>query len=72
MNASGSTPLHLAVQGTGRGGSGAPAALDEQAEIIRLLLASGAAPGDQDRGGKTVDECVTQERIRRLLHAPGI
>ena len=30
-NGSGSTPLHLAVQNTGRGGAGSPASRDEQA-----------------------------------------
>jgi hypothetical protein len=36
-NKSGSTPMDLAKQTTGRGGSGSPAAKKEQAEIIRLL-----------------------------------
>jgi ankyrin repeat protein len=36
-NKSGSTPMLLAIQNTGRGGSGSPAAKLEQEEIIRLL-----------------------------------
>lgn len=36
-NGSGSTPLQLALQNTGRGGSGTPEAKAQQAEIIRLL-----------------------------------
>ena len=36
-NRSGSTPLKLAQQTTGRGGSGSPEAKAEQAEILRLL-----------------------------------
>ena len=39
-NGNGSSPLHLATHATGRGGSGAPAAKREQAEIIRLLTDS--------------------------------
>jgi hypothetical protein len=39
-NGNGSSPLHLATRATGRGGSGAPAAKREQAEIIRLLTDS--------------------------------
>lgn len=36
-NKAGSTPLDLAMQNTGRGGSGSPEARKQQAEIIRLL-----------------------------------
>jgi hypothetical protein len=36
-NKNGSTPLDLATQTTGRGGSGSPEARREQAEIVRLL-----------------------------------
>lgn len=41
-NKRGSTPLHLAVRATGRGGSGTPHAREQQAGIIRLLLERGA------------------------------
>ena len=40
-NKRGSTPLHLAVQNTGRGDSGATAAKDEQRQIIGFLLQNG-------------------------------
>lgn len=66
-NKSGSTPLHLAVQDTGRGGSGSAAARQEQAHIIRLLLAHGARPSDQDSAGTTVNDRVTADWIRALL-----
>jgi ankyrin repeat protein len=66
-NKSGSTPLHLAVQDTGRGGSGSAAAREEQAEIIRLLLAHGARPSDKDCTGKSVKECVKTDWIHLLL-----
>ena len=36
-NASGSTPMRLATRQTGRGGSGAPEAKAQQAEIVHLL-----------------------------------
>ena len=36
-NKAGSTPLHLAVQTTGRGGSGSPQAREQQASIIREI-----------------------------------
>ena len=49
MNKSGSTPLHLAVQNTGKGNSGSDAAKDEQLRIIALLLEHGASPGDVER-----------------------
>jgi hypothetical protein len=38
-NGNGSTPLDLASQTTGRGGSGSEAAKAQQAEILRLLHA---------------------------------
>src|SRR2546428_1963279 len=41
-NKAGSTPLHLAVQNTGRGGSGSPQARGQQAGIISMLLERGA------------------------------
>ena len=68
-NKRGSTPLHLAVQNTGRGGSGSSHAHEQQAGIIKLLLARGARPTDQDRQGKTVYQAAASERIRTLLDA---
>jgi hypothetical protein len=36
-NGNGSTPLKLATQTTGRGGSGSPAAKAQQEQIVQLL-----------------------------------
>ena len=66
-NTSGSTPLHLAIQNTGRGGSGSAASRAEQKDIIRLLLGAGARASDKDATGKTVADCVTTEWILALL-----
>jgi hypothetical protein len=66
-NKTGSTPLHLAVHTTGRGGSGSPHAREQQAGIIRLLLERGAKVTDQDRQGKEVRQVLTSEWIKTLL-----
>jgi ankyrin repeat protein len=66
-NKAGSTPLHLAVQNTGRGGSGSPQAREQQAGIIRLLLERGAKVTDKDTKGKSVHQAATSEWIRALL-----
>lgn len=61
----GSTPLHLAVQSTGAGGTAGAAA--EQTEIINLLLQHGADPNEKDARGKTVIEWTTNQRVLALL-----
>jgi hypothetical protein len=66
-NGNGSTPLHLAVQNTGRSGSGSEEARQQQAGIIRFLIACGAKPTDRDGRGKRVDQAAASEWIRRLL-----
>ena len=66
-NKRGSTPLHLAVQNSGRGGTGTAAAREEQQEIIRLLLSHGARPSDKNAAGRSVQACVTADWIRALL-----
>ena len=66
-NKRGSTPLHLAVQNTGRGESGSTAAKDQQREIINLLLQYGAQPTDTDANGKTVEAAAASAWIRELL-----
>ena len=66
-NKAGSTPLHLAVQNTGRGGSGSEHARQQQAAIIGLLLEHGANPTDKDGQGKSVLEAATREWVRGLL-----
>jgi ankyrin repeat protein len=67
MNKSGSTPLHLAVQNTGRSNSGSEAAKDEQGQVIALLLEHGASPTDIDANGKTVAAAACSDWIRHLL-----
>lgn len=64
----GSTPLHLAVQNTGRGGSGGPEAVEQQRQIILLLLQNGAPIKLNDGSGKTVEQAATVGWIRKLLH----
>jgi ankyrin repeat protein len=66
-NKSGSTPLHLAVQNTGKSGSGSDEAHQQQAAIIKLLLARGARPTDKNSQGKTVKQAATSDWIRELL-----
>ena len=66
-NKSGSTPLHLAVQSTGRTDAGSYAAKDEQGRIIALLLARGASPTDADAKGKSVAAAAKSAWIRDLL-----
>ena len=66
-NKSGSTPLHLAIQNTGRGGTGSAASREEQQEIIRLLLGYGACPSDKNSAGRSVKDCVKADWIRELL-----
>jgi len=67
MNKSGSTPLHLAVQNTGKGNSGSAAAKEEQHRIIVLLLEHGASGTDLDAKGKTVTAAASSVWIRQLL-----
>jgi ankyrin repeat protein len=66
-NASGSTPLHLAVQDTGRGGSGSARARHEQEKIIAMLLDAGARVMDKDGNGRSVRDAASNDRIRALL-----
>lgn len=64
---SGSTPLHLAVQNTGRGGSGAESAKAAQRQIIQTFLSHGLSPGIKDGKGKSVLDCARSSWIRDLL-----
>jgi len=66
-NKPGSTSFHLAVQNTGRGGSGADAAHAAQREIIREFLSRGVSVKLKDGQSKTVLECARSEWIRQLL-----
>ena len=66
-NRSGSSPLHLAVQTTGKSNSGSDAATTEQGRIITLLLQHGAKPTDVDGNGKSVVASASSDWIRHLL-----
>ena len=69
-NKPGSTPFHLAVQNTGRGGSGEPAAINAQREIIQAFLARGVSPKLKNGQGKSVLEGARSPWIREMLGAP--
>ena len=64
----GSTPLHLAVQSTGAGGTAG--AIREQLETIELLFQHGADPNDRDNRGRTAIDWATNETLRSVLRAP--
>jgi ankyrin repeat protein len=66
-NKSGSTPFHLAVQDTGRCGTGAEAARAAQRQIIREFLSYGLNPALKDSKGKSVFDCARSSWIRNIL-----
>ena len=66
-NKPGSTAFHLAVQNTGRGGSGSEAARIAQREIIEAFLKSGVSPALTDAKGKSVLEWAKSGWIRGML-----
>ena len=66
-NKPGSTPFHLAVQNTGRGGSGEEAAKIAQREIIQEFLSVGLSPNLKCGRGKTVRDCARSAWIVELL-----
>jgi hypothetical protein len=68
-NKPGSTPFHLAVQNTGRAGSGATVARDAQRQIIEELLDFGLSPSLKCGKGKTVRESARSAWILELLEA---
>jgi len=68
-NKPGSTPFHLAVQNTGRGGSGSEMAHDAQREIIHEFLSRGLTPSLKDGKGKSVSDSARSSWIRELLNA---
>lgn len=65
-NNSGSTPFHLAVQNTGRGGSGSVKAKVAQQRIIHSFLEFGITPDLKDGAGKTVFERAKEASIKLL------
>lgn len=62
----GSSPLHLAAQSTGAGGTAG--AMDEQLEIIRLLLLHGADPAVTDAAARTPRDWARNPRIVAALN----
>ena len=66
-NNSGSTAFHLAVQNTGRGGTGTAAAVNAQRQIIKEFLSFGLSPGLKSGKGKSVRDCAQSAWIRELL-----
>ncbi len=66
-NKPGSTAFHLAVQNTGRGGSGSDAARTAQREIIEAFLERGVSPALTDAKGKSVLEWAKSGWIREML-----
>ncbi|HZO83772.1 MAG TPA: hypothetical protein VFC26_01075, partial [Verrucomicrobiae bacterium] len=65
----GSTAFHLAVQNTGRGGSGSDDAKAAQRRIIEELLSCGADTSIKDGKGKSVVDCARSGWIRDMLHS---
>ncbi len=61
----GSTPIHLAVQSTGAGGTAG--AVSEQLEIIAMLLQHGADPAAKDANGRSALDWATNERVSAAL-----
>ena len=66
-NHSGATPFHLAARNTGRGGTGADAAIAEQRRIIEVMLAHGVSPAMKDARGKSVLDWASSKWVRDLL-----
>ena len=66
----GSSPLHLAAQPTGAGGTAGM--LSDQLEIIDLLLRHGADPAAEDAAGRTPRDWATNQRVVKALESrPG-
>ena len=68
-NKPGSTPFHLAVQNTGRGGSGTAAAVLGQRDIIQAFLSAGVSPTLKCSRGKTVFDSARSAWIKNMLAA---
>jgi ankyrin repeat protein len=66
-NKPGSTPFHLAVQNTGRGGSGSDEAREAQREIIEEFVRLGISTSLTDCNGKSVWDWARSDWIRDLL-----
>ena len=70
-NKSGSMAFHLAVQNTGRGGSGEDQAKLAQKEIIEEFMNLGISPMLKDGKGKTVIDCARSPWILEILTGSG-
>ncbi len=70
-NGNGSTPLHLAVQDTGRSGAGSESSRAQQREIILMLLRHGARANDKDKSGNSVSQSARSDWILDLLGESG-
>ncbi len=66
-NKPGSTPFHLAVQNTGRGGSGEEIAKDGQRQIIEGFLSFGVSTRLRDGKCQSVMDCARSDWVRDLL-----
>ena len=66
-NLPGSTPFHLAVQNTGRGGSGDEKAKEAQRQIIETFLSCGVSVQLKDCKGKSVLDWAKSDWIREIL-----
>jgi ankyrin repeat protein len=66
-NKPGSTAFHLAVQNTGRGGSGTDKARAAQREIIEEFLRLGVSPAIKDCNGKSVLDWIKSSWIREMF-----
>lgn len=67
MNCAGSTAFHLAVQTTGRGGSGTPQAKEAQIKIIESFMQIGISSTLRDGRGKTVYDSAQSVAVRAFL-----
>ncbi len=70
-NRPGSMPFHLAVQTTGRGGSGAEEAKAAQRTIIETFLSLGLSPKLNDGNGKSVLDWAKSDWVREMLIKSG-
>ena len=66
-NKAGSSAFHLAVQNTGRGGTGTDEARAAQRQIIEEFLRFGVSPSIRDGKGKTVLDWAKSAWIREMF-----
>jgi len=66
-NKPGSTAFHLAVQNTGRGGTGSEQARTAQREILQTFLERGVSPALTDAKGKSILEWARSDWVHAML-----